>query len=172
MPTTAEQTIDARREAHRLLRLTRGVDAARYSVGAPSMAVEPSEEFSTVAEWRAFLEPLYPAWAVAIGVELYEPEPRGSGRGGLFPPRQRRWIQRNQVVIDMKWAAAHGRIGADGLWKCEPGEPLGDIPPAIKPHRQKSARDRMKVEDDAESRLEALGGLEPGMTLNTSRRPA
>lgn len=146
-PTTDAETLEARREAHRLLRVERGAHAARYSRGAPSAAVEPSEEFASVAAWRAFLEPLYPTWAVAIGVDLYDPDPRGFGTVMLFPdsPPRRRWVPASRTT-DLGFFAAQGLLTPEGLWKdVEPGEPLPDAPPQSEPTRNPDdVRDRLQ----------------------------
>ena len=114
---------DARREAHRALRAVRGAAAAYYSRSAISAAVWPSREFASLAAWRVFLLPLYPGWAVKIGVGLFD-----SQRVVLLevdmPPRARR--RPDAGLIDVQYYAASGFVSADGLWRIEPGEPLTD----------------------------------------------
>ena len=114
---------ESRREAHRALRAVRGPEAAHYSRTACSAAVWPSEEFASVAAWRAFLAPLYPGWAVKIGVGLYDSE-RVVLLEPNMPPRAR--SRADADLIDVRYYAASGFVSADGLWKIDPEDPLTD----------------------------------------------
>ena len=126
---------EARREAHRALRAVRGAEAAYYSRGAISAVVWPQREFASVAAWAAFLTPLYPPWAVKIGVSLYGAETVGRELYGTesavllepdMPPHISSRDRTDRRLIDVRYYAAAGFVGPDGLWKYDPEEPLTD----------------------------------------------
>ena len=120
---TPTSSNDARREAHRALRAVRGAAAAYYSRSAITAAVWPAQEFASSAAWRAFLVPLYPGWAVKIGVSLFDSE-RVVLLEVDMPPRAR--SRPDADLIDVRYYAAAGYVSADGLWKIDPEEPLTD----------------------------------------------
>lgn len=116
-------SVEARTEAHRALRAVRGPGAAPFSRSACSAAIVPAREFADVEAWRAFLEPLYPAWAVEMGVDLYD-STTVVMLAPDAPPRARQRADTKLIGVD--YYAASAFIGPDGLWKIEPGAPLGD----------------------------------------------
>ncbi|MGW3604302.1 hypothetical protein [Micromonospora sp. NPDC005161] len=126
-------TRKARAEAHRRLRVERGAEAATYTRQAASAVVDPHAEFATVAAWRAFLDRLYPSWAVAIGEALH-----GAPLVVIAPDEPPRAYSRPDTAprLDVAWFAAAGRLDAAGMWKIDPGEPLPDaeadyVPPHV-----------------------------------------
>lgn len=116
-------SVEARTEAHRALRAARGPGAAPFSRSACSAAIVPAREFADVEAWRTFLEPLYPSWAVDLGVALFD-SPTVVLLAPDVPPRARG--RSDSKRIDVDYYAAAGFIGPDWLWKIEPGVPLGD----------------------------------------------
>lgn len=141
-PTANEEVVAARVEAHRVLRLGRGAEAVGFCIGAVSAVVEPHLEFDGPGSWRVFLERLYPAWAVEVGVRLFEPDARGFSQVvlALAEPPRRRW-RRRVDGIDVRWLAAQGQVGIDGIWKGEPDAPLPESRPPD-PRADPDVRDR------------------------------
>jgi hypothetical protein len=84
---------------------------------AASAVVWPREEFADVEGLTAFLAGLYPAWAVEVGVALWDSE-RTVVIDQSRPPR--RHSRPDADVIDVAHYAAAGSIGPDGLWRLEP----------------------------------------------------
>ena len=145
-PVAEAEVLARRAEAHRVLRVERGAHAALYSRSAASAAIHPAEEFADVEAWRDFLTPLYPAWAIEIGVELYA-SPNWVVLHADAPPH-RRW-NGDDVSTDMKFYTESGHVGVDGQWKIDPGEPLGETPPPPKPRSGRpSARERLRAIGD------------------------
>jgi hypothetical protein len=144
-----------RREAHRVLRLHRGAEAAQYVRSAASAVVWPRAEFADVEDWRAFLVGLFPAWAVELGVALWTSE-RAVILDQGAPPRRR--SRPDADLVDVAYYAAAGFIGPDGLWRIEPSELLPEdvadyIPPTV--HRASdvgSTRSRMARLEAAHAR--------------------
>lgn len=107
--STPAQSIDSRQKAHAKAREIHGPDAARWVRAAATWVGIPSADFATLDAWRAFLEPLYPAWLIdAYAASLYE-----SGRRVVAMP-DRLDPYTGEQPLDL--ALLRAGLDAEGMW--------------------------------------------------------
>lgn len=134
--STTGSTVEARREAHRQLRMRRGREAATLVKQAASAVIDPHAEFRSRQEWRAWLDTLYPAWAAEIGERLWADRHCLVVIAPDEPPRKRA-----SLVDAPRLNLSHygDKLDADGLWRIPVGEPLPDDQAGyVEPHRHSS----------------------------------